>query len=487
MKQRIGQIVALVALSGLMAACGGGGGGGGSPSGVASIVVSPASASIAVGATQQFTAVAKDASGYTLSGVSFTWQSSSPGVASINSSGLATGIAAGTTQITAKAGSVVSNPAALSVTSSGGGGGGGGGNGSFSLSLTPGAPSAGQGGSATVAVGVSRNTGTVGNVNLTLLGSAVSSTPDPAKVSYSFSPNPETGSGSTLTLNVGANVPPGVYALTVQGQSSSDTETAPLSLTVTAPHTVLLVDDDGSANNSSSGSTDLSVSDSLFRNLLTAAGVGYDVFVVPTHGNGPTFDQMKGYARVVWYTGNDYSGSTSGGTLSSVDELSLKAYLDQGNRELLLFSTEYPFDIQAGWTSTNSDAFFANYLGAVGGEENPNSHSAGGGLNHRSFPVAGVAGTVTAGDAYTVQKDIPLKTYTSAINPASGTDTLLTTPADPTNSGTDSPVAVATGRKGVGTAGSSKVVYVGITLENLFETGSTNVNKAQLLNQLLGY
>jgi len=72
----------------------------------------------------------------------------------------------------------------------------------------------------------------------------------------------------------------------VQGQSSGDTETAPLSLTVTAPHTVLLVDDDASADNSNTGSTDLSVSDTLFRNLLTAAGVGYDVFVVPANSNG---------------------------------------------------------------------------------------------------------------------------------------------------------------------------------------------------------
>ncbi|MBI5813274.1 MAG: hypothetical protein HZB27_12170 [Meiothermus silvanus] len=374
----------------------------------------------------------------------------------------------------------------LAACGGGGGGGGGGGNGSFTLSLTPAAPSAGQGGSATVQVGVNRNSGTVGNVNLTLLGSAVSPTADPAKISYSFSPNPETGNGSTLTLNVGANVPPGSYALTVQGQSSGDTETAPLSLTVTAPHTVLLVDDDGSANNSNTGSTDLSVSDTLFRNLLTAAGVGYDVFVAPADSNGPTFDQMKGYAKVIWYTGKAY-GANGFGTLSNVDELSLKAYLDQGNRELLLFSPEYPYDIGAGWTSTNSDTFFANYLGAQGGKEDPNSNTAGGGLNHKSFSVTGVTGAVTAGDGYTVQKDTPLPTYTSAINPASGTDTLLTAQADPDNTGTDHPVAVATGRKGVGAAGSSKVVYVGITFENLFETVTGNANKAKLLGQLLGY
>lgn len=480
MKQQVWRVVAMTLLGGLMGACGGGGGGSGS-SGVASIVVSPASASIAVGATQLFTAVAKDTNGNTLNGVSFAWQSSNPGVANINSSGLATGTTAGTTQITAKVGSVTSNTATLSVTSNGGGGGG---NGSFSITLTPGAPSAGQGGSATVAVGVNRTTGTVGNVNLTLLGSAVSSTADPAKVSYSFSPNPETGTGSTLTLNVGASVPVGTYTLTVQGQSSSDSETATLSLTVTAPHTVLLVDDDASDNNYSSGSTNLSVSDSLFRNLLTAAGVGYDVFVAPHNSNGPTFEQMKGYSKVIWYTGNAYGGDQ---TLTSADELSLKSYLDQGNRELLLFSSEYPYDIGAGWTNTASDTFFANYLGAAGGQEAPTSNAAGGSLNHKSFPVAGVTSTVTAGDNYLVQKDTPLSTYTSAINPAAGTDTLLTTQADPEATGTDRAVAVATGRKGVGTAGSSKVVYVGITLENLFETGSTNANKTQLLNQLLAY
>jgi len=412
--------------------------------------------------------------------VSFAWQSSNPGVASINSGGQATGTTAGTTQITARVGGVASNTVTLSVTSNGGGSG----NGSFSITLTPGAPSAGQGGSATVAVGVNRTTGTVGNVNLSLLGNAVSSTADPAKISYSFNPNPEAGTGSTLTLNVGASVPVGTYTLTVQGQSSSDNETAVLSLTVTAPHTVLLVDDDASDNNYSSGSTNLSVSDSLFRNLLTVAGVGYDVFVAPHNGNGPTFEQMKGYSKVIWYTGNAYGGDQ---TLTSADELSLKSYLDQGNRGLLLFSSEYPYDIGAGWTNTASDAFFANYLGAAGGQEAPTSNTAGGSLNHKSFPVVGVTSTVTAGDNYLVQKDTPLSTYTTAINPAAGTDTLLTTQADPEATGTDHAVAVATGRKGVGTAGSSRVVYVGITLENLFETDSTNANKAQLLNQLLAY
>ena len=75
---------------------------------IATITVTPASPSILVNATQQFAATAKDSSGNTITGVTFTWASSATSVATINSSGLATGAAAGTTQITATASSVTS-------------------------------------------------------------------------------------------------------------------------------------------------------------------------------------------------------------------------------------------------------------------------------------------------------------------------------------------------------------------------------------------
>ncbi len=101
----------LLTLSG----CGGGSSGGGSAT-VSAIAITPTSASVAPGGTQQFTAVAKSASGVTISGVSFTWSSSNTGVATINSSGLATGVAAGTTNITAKASGITSNAAVLTVT-----------------------------------------------------------------------------------------------------------------------------------------------------------------------------------------------------------------------------------------------------------------------------------------------------------------------------------------------------------------------------------
>ncbi len=100
----------LLAVALFLAACGGGGG----PT-VSTIEVSPATATIQVGQTQSFTAVAKDASGNPISGVSFTWESSNTSVATVNSSGVATGVAAGTAQIRAKVGNVTGT-ATLTVT-----------------------------------------------------------------------------------------------------------------------------------------------------------------------------------------------------------------------------------------------------------------------------------------------------------------------------------------------------------------------------------
>ncbi len=68
----------------------------------------------ALGATLQFTAVAKDASGGTISGQTFTWTSSAPGVATVNATGLATALASGVATITAMTGAV-SGDAALTV------------------------------------------------------------------------------------------------------------------------------------------------------------------------------------------------------------------------------------------------------------------------------------------------------------------------------------------------------------------------------------
>jgi hypothetical protein len=84
---------------------------------LASIDLAPSSSSIIVSTSTTFTATAKDSRGNVLNGVTFTWTSSSPTVASIgSSSGTAMGLLAGTTQITASANGVMSPPLTLNVT-----------------------------------------------------------------------------------------------------------------------------------------------------------------------------------------------------------------------------------------------------------------------------------------------------------------------------------------------------------------------------------
>src|SRR5579872_4324640 len=119
MKHKISALFAASMLSLLgLAACGGSGGlygnsssgsgsTGGSTSGsgsnaiITSIVISPTSASITTSGMKQFTAVTKDMNGNTVTGASLMWSSSNASVATVNSSGVATGKMAGTTTITA--------------------------------------------------------------------------------------------------------------------------------------------------------------------------------------------------------------------------------------------------------------------------------------------------------------------------------------------------------------------------------------------------
>src|SRR3954469_4695043 len=82
------------------AACGGGGDSSGPPA-LASVTVSPPSGTIAPNGTMQLSAVPKDANGNALSGRVITWTSSNNQVASVNATGLVSGLADGISQITA--------------------------------------------------------------------------------------------------------------------------------------------------------------------------------------------------------------------------------------------------------------------------------------------------------------------------------------------------------------------------------------------------
>src|SRR5205807_1505175 len=68
---------------------------------VASVDVTPATASVQAGQTVQLTATPKDASGAPLSGRTVTWSSSNTTVATVSNSGLVSGVTPGTATITA--------------------------------------------------------------------------------------------------------------------------------------------------------------------------------------------------------------------------------------------------------------------------------------------------------------------------------------------------------------------------------------------------
>lgn len=108
-------IFTLVGIAGagslLLAACSGSNDGPSVPAGVASIVLTVSSPDVmaSLGDTRTVTAVAKDASGATLSAAVLTWTSSAPSIATVSSAGATatvTAVANGTATITASSGSV---------------------------------------------------------------------------------------------------------------------------------------------------------------------------------------------------------------------------------------------------------------------------------------------------------------------------------------------------------------------------------------------
>lgn len=95
----------MIAAALLLAACGGGGDGGGTTNPpptttLENVTVSPTTLSLSAGSTQSLTASGTSASGATVAGVTFSYSSSAPSVASVSQTGQVLGITAGTTTIT---------------------------------------------------------------------------------------------------------------------------------------------------------------------------------------------------------------------------------------------------------------------------------------------------------------------------------------------------------------------------------------------------
>jgi hypothetical protein len=97
------------------AACGDGGGPTGGSQSVERVHVTPAEASVNVGETVQLAATARDGDNAAVAGTPFTWATLDPGVASVNTAGLVTGLTGGTARIVAAASNGRADTAAVSV------------------------------------------------------------------------------------------------------------------------------------------------------------------------------------------------------------------------------------------------------------------------------------------------------------------------------------------------------------------------------------
>ena len=82
---------------------------------VNTITISPTAASIEVGNTQQLTAECRDELNNVIVCPILTWVSSNPLKATVNSTGLVTGVSSGTIDITCSLGEIVSNPSVIAV------------------------------------------------------------------------------------------------------------------------------------------------------------------------------------------------------------------------------------------------------------------------------------------------------------------------------------------------------------------------------------
>jgi hypothetical protein len=244
----------------------------------------------------------------------------------------------------------------------------------------------------------------------------------------------------------------------------------------------LLVDNDYSDNNDPTNTSPVaSTSDTAFATLFNGEGLVHSVFAVPSNTSvGPNYAQLTGVSTIIWYTGDAYGSEP---TITNAQQTTLKNWLDLGGKTLIFFSQNLIYDLGLGWTDTGTGTFASTYLGLAGGVADV-TMADGTSLADINYTATGNT-TVTAfnGLAFDIDGDTPsgFNTTADAVNPATGTDVLLTVAADPAATGTDSPTAVASGY----TKGTSKIVYVGIPIESIH--GAPTSTSAQLFHAVLKY
>jgi hypothetical protein len=183
-----------------------------------SISVAPATASVTVNKTQQFSATAYDQFGQPMSPQpTFSWTVSGGG-----SIGASTGLftagssAGGPFTVTATSGSV-NGTASVTITSPPP---------DFSFNVNPTTTSVRRGSTATYTIAITRLNGFTGSITFSLSG-------QPSGTTVTFSPNPTTGNSVTLTIKTATSTSRRTYNMTITGVSGTLNHSTPIQLTVT--------------------------------------------------------------------------------------------------------------------------------------------------------------------------------------------------------------------------------------------------------------
>ena len=191
---------------------------------VASVTVSPATATVFVGATLQMQATLRSASGAVLTGRSVTWTSDDPSIVSVNGSGLVTGFVPGSATITASAGGASDN-ATVFVSSRP----------VATVSITPKAPNVAVGDPLTLTANLEAGDGSVLTARFVAWSS---SNPSVASVAS----NGPAAQAASLTAKV-----PGTTLITAVSEGKTDTTTVtvvpkPVATVVIVPGSLTLLE-----------------------------------------------------------------------------------------------------------------------------------------------------------------------------------------------------------------------------------------------------
>ncbi len=307
-----------------------------------SIAVSPASPSIAVGATQPFTATATYSDGTTQNVTAkATWTAANPAVATVNASGVATAIASGTTGITASLNGI-SGTATLNVTG-------------LTISVTPNPATVvvgatqqftakatypdGSTGDVTATAAWSVDNTAVATVNATT-GLATGVAAGSTTVRASF--NGASGSASvtvTIAANSGVNIPTWHVDNNRSGLNPYETSLTPTNVASPTFGKLFSLPIDGYA-----------YAEPLLMSNITISGVKHNVLYVATENDSVYAFDADTYGAPLWQVSLLKPGEAPiGGPIKPYEGVTSTPVIDTATNTIYVVSVEKPSGGPAGF------------------------------------------------------------------------------------------------------------------------------------------